>query len=59
MHIVREIFVLKNIHVENFSRTAACAVIEAFNDSDLAVLAVLSLTRFFGKTRAAADPPWS
>ena len=48
------------IHVKNFSQAA---VIEAIfkNESDLAVLTVLSLTRqpsFFGKTQAAAGSPW-
>jgi len=63
--VYREVFVLKIfrvtiIHVEKFSRTAAIEENLFLDNSDLAVLAVLSLTRrpsFFGKTRAAADPP--
>jgi len=57
---VLNIFRMIIIHVKNFSQAA---VIEAIfkNESDLAVLTVLSLTRqpsFFGKTRAAAGSPW-
>ena len=61
--ISAQFFVLKNVRVtiicvDKFLWTAPTEA-HFLNDSDLAVLAILSLTRrpsFFGKTRAAADP---
>ena len=46
--------------LKNFRELRQSKKIFFLDNSDLAVLAVLSLTRrpsFFGKTRAAADPP--